>query len=123
MARIYKILTRAEWDQALAQGVFEGSAVDRADGFIHFSTAAQAAETARRHFAGQAGLVVLEIEAGRGRFFAGSWHNWRKEQAAREIALGKAIAKQEAQIARMEDFVRRFSAKATKASVAVSGCG
>lgn len=64
MARIYKILTRAEWDQALAQGVFEGSAVDRADGFIHFSTAAQAAETARRHFAGQAGLVVLEIEAG-----------------------------------------------------------
>jgi uncharacterized protein (DUF952 family) len=63
MARIYKILSRAEWALAQAAGVFEGSAVDHADGFIHFSTAAQAAETARRHFAGQADLVVLEIEA------------------------------------------------------------
>lgn len=63
MGRIYKILTRAEWRAAQAAGTFEGSAVDRADGFIHFSTAAQAGETARRHFAGQADLVVLEIEA------------------------------------------------------------
>ncbi len=63
MGRIYKILARAEWTQAQAAGVFAGSAVDLADGFIHFSTAAQAAETARRHFAGQADLVVLEIEA------------------------------------------------------------
>jgi len=62
MSRIYKILSRAEWAQAQAAGRFEGSAVDLADGFIHFSTAAQAQETARRHFAGQAGLVVLEIE-------------------------------------------------------------
>ncbi len=64
MGRIYKILSRSEWTQAQAAGVFEGSAVDHADGFIHFSSAAQAAETARRHFAGQADLVVLEIEAG-----------------------------------------------------------
>lgn len=63
MARIYKILSRAEWRAAQATGVFEGSAVDHADGFIHFSTSAQASETARRHFAGQADLVVLEIEA------------------------------------------------------------
>jgi uncharacterized protein (DUF952 family) len=63
VGRIYKILGRAEWRAAQAVGVFEGSAVDRADGFIHFSTAAQAAETARRHFAGQADLVVLEVEA------------------------------------------------------------
>jgi uncharacterized protein (DUF952 family) len=63
VGRIYKILARAEWTQAKAAGVFEGSAVDLADGFIHFSSAAQAAETARRHFAGQADLVVLEIEA------------------------------------------------------------
>ncbi len=63
MGRIYKILVRAEWTQAKAVGVLAGSAVDLADGFIHFSTAAQAAETARRHFAGQADLVVLEIEA------------------------------------------------------------
>ncbi len=73
-----------------------------------------------RWFLEAVGTSVLEIEAGRGRFFAGSWHNWRKEQAAREIALGKSIAKQEAQIARMEDFVRRFSAKATKAKQAQS---
>ncbi|CAN7203282.1 DUF952 domain-containing protein [Phenylobacterium sp. LjRoot164] len=63
MARIYKILSRAEWTLAQAAGAFDGSAVDHADGFIHFSTAAQAAETARRHFKGQADLVVLEIEA------------------------------------------------------------
>lgn len=63
MGRIYKILTRAEWDQARAAGLFTGSAVDRADGFIHFSTGVQAAETARRHFAGQPDLLVLELEA------------------------------------------------------------
>ena len=64
MGRIYKILPRADWEDARAAGVFDGSAVDHADGFIHFSTAAQAQETARKHFAGQSGLVVLEIEAG-----------------------------------------------------------
>ena len=63
MGRIYKILSRAEWRAAQAAGSFEGSAVDHADGYIHFSTAAQAAETARKHFAGQPDLVVLEIEA------------------------------------------------------------
>jgi uncharacterized protein (DUF952 family) len=63
VGRIYKILSRAEWNAARASGRFEGSAVDLADGFIHFSTAAQAAETARRHFAGQPDLVVLEVEA------------------------------------------------------------
>jgi uncharacterized protein (DUF952 family) len=63
MTRIYKILPRAEWAAAQAAGVFEGSAVDLADGFIHFSTAAQAQETARRHFSGQGDLVVLQVEA------------------------------------------------------------
>jgi uncharacterized protein (DUF952 family) len=63
MARIYKILARAEWRAAEAAGRYDGSAADRKDGFIHFSTAAQAAETARRHFAGQDDLVVLELEA------------------------------------------------------------
>ena len=63
MARIYKILARAEWAAAEAAGRYDGSAVDLTDGFIHFSTAAQAGETARRHFAGQPDLVVLEIEA------------------------------------------------------------
>lgn len=62
MSRIYKILPRTDWEAAQAAGRFDGSAVDRQDGFIHFSTAAQAGETARRHFAGQDGLVVLEVE-------------------------------------------------------------
>jgi uncharacterized protein (DUF952 family) len=63
MARIYKILPRAEWETALAARRFDGSAVDRQDGFIHFSSAEQAQETARRHFAGQEDLVVLAVEA------------------------------------------------------------
>jgi uncharacterized protein (DUF952 family) len=60
--RIYKILPRAEWSAAQAAGRFEGSAVDHQDGYIHFSTSAQAKETARRYFAGLADLVVLEVE-------------------------------------------------------------
>ncbi|HEY2178881.1 MAG TPA: DUF952 domain-containing protein [Caulobacteraceae bacterium] len=63
MSRIFKILARAEWEAAAAAGVFAGSAIDRADGFIHFSTAGQVRETARRHFHSQADLVVLEVEA------------------------------------------------------------
>jgi uncharacterized protein (DUF952 family) len=63
MSRIYKILPRAAWDEALAKGRFEGAGVDLQDGFIHFSTAAQAAETAARYFRGQTGLVVLEVES------------------------------------------------------------
>jgi len=60
---IYKILNAAEWDAARAVGVYAGSAVDRADGFIHFSTAGQARETARRHFSGQGDLVLLTVDA------------------------------------------------------------
>ncbi|HEY8574093.1 DUF952 domain-containing protein [Phenylobacterium sp.] len=63
MSRIYKILPRGAWEAARASGRFEGSAIDLADGFIHFSTADQAQETARRHFAGHLDLVVLEVEA------------------------------------------------------------
>lgn len=62
MTLIYKILPRAEWEAALQAGRFTGSAIDVADGYIHFSTAAQAQETAARHFAGKVGLVVLEVE-------------------------------------------------------------
>jgi len=61
--RIYKILSRAEWLMAKTSGQFTGSEVDHRDGYIHFSTAAQAQETAKRHFAGKSDLVVLEIEA------------------------------------------------------------
>ncbi len=61
MTLIYKILPRAAWKAALAKGGFEGAAIDLQDGYIHFSTAPQAQETARRHFAGQPDLVVLEV--------------------------------------------------------------
>ncbi len=73
-----------------------------------------------RWFLEAVGTSVLELEAKRARFFAGPWHAWRKEQAAREIARGKAIERQQAEIARMERFVERFRYKATKARQAQS---
>jgi ATP-binding cassette subfamily F protein 3 len=73
-----------------------------------------------RWFLEAVGTSVLELEAGRGRYFSGPWHAWRTEQAAREIALGKAIERQQAEIARMERFVERFRYKATKARQAQS---
>jgi ATP-binding cassette, subfamily F, member 3 len=73
-----------------------------------------------RWFLEAVGTSVLELEAGRGRFFAGPWHAWRKEKAARELALGRAIDRQRAEIARLERFVERFRAKATKARQAQS---
>jgi ATP-binding cassette, subfamily F, member 3 len=73
-----------------------------------------------RWFLETVGTAVLELEAGRARFFSGTWHNWRREQAAREMALGKAIEKQQAEIARMERFIERFRYKATKARQAQS---
>jgi ATP-binding cassette, subfamily F, member 3 len=73
-----------------------------------------------RWFLEAVGTSVLELEAGRARFFAGPWHAWRQEQAARQIALGKAIERQQAEIARMEHFVERFRYKASKARQAQS---
>ena len=65
MSTIYKILPAALWRDAQRDGVFRGSPVDIKDGFIHFSTAEQAAETAAKHFAGQRDLVLLRVDAGR----------------------------------------------------------
>ncbi len=73
-----------------------------------------------RWFLEAVGTAVLELEAGRARFFNGSWHAWRREQAARELALGKAIEKQQAEIERMEKFIERFRYKASKAKQAQS---
>ncbi len=73
-----------------------------------------------RWFLEAVGTGVLELEAGRSRYFPGTWTQWRKEQAAREIAMGRAIDKQQAEIARLEAFVERFRAKATKAKQAQS---
>jgi len=73
-----------------------------------------------RWFLEAVGTSVLELEAQRARFFAGPWHAWRQEQAKRQIALGKAIERQQAEIERMERFVERFRYKATKARQAQS---
>ena len=63
MTKIYKILRRDAWRTAEAAGTFTGAAIDLRDGYIHFSTASQARDTARLHFQGQADLVVLEVDA------------------------------------------------------------
>jgi ATP-binding cassette, subfamily F, member 3 len=63
-----------------------------------------------RWFLEAVGTSVLELEAGRGRFFKGPWHVWRREKAARELATGRAIERQEAEIERLERFVTRFRA-------------
>ena len=62
---IYKIVPERLWREARAKGVFEGAAIDLTDGYIHFSTAAQARETAARHFAGQADLLLVAVDAAR----------------------------------------------------------
>jgi ATP-binding cassette, subfamily F, member 3 len=63
-----------------------------------------------RWFLEAVGTSVLELEAGRGKFFPGRWHAWRKEKAARDLALGRAIERQQAEIDRLERFVTRFRA-------------
>ena len=60
-ATIYKICPAALWREALERGAFFGAPVDLADGFIHFSSAGQVAETAARHFAGQTELLLLYV--------------------------------------------------------------
>ena len=63
MRTIYKICPASAWREAERQGVYRGSADDARDGFIHFSTAAQVAETARKHYFGQTGLFLVAIDA------------------------------------------------------------
>ena len=60
---IYKIFRAAEWAALEAEGDTAGAPVDLADGFIHFSTAEQARETAAKHFAGEGGLIFAAVEA------------------------------------------------------------
>jgi ATP-binding cassette subfamily F protein 3 len=63
-----------------------------------------------RWFLEAVGTSVLELEGGRGRFFPGPWHAWRRERAARELALGREIERQQDEIERLERFVTRFRA-------------
>jgi uncharacterized protein (DUF952 family) len=60
---IYKICPASAWREAERQGVYQGSADDIRDGFIHFSTASQVAETASKHFFGQTGLFLIAVDA------------------------------------------------------------
>ena len=65
MKTIYKIVPESLWAEATKIGAFNGSPADVADGFIHFSTAAQVRETAAKHFAGQQGLLLVAIDVDR----------------------------------------------------------
>jgi uncharacterized protein (DUF952 family) len=62
---IYKIFRGPEWADLRARGESLGAPVDLADGYVHFSTAAQAPETAAKHFAGAEGLMLLAVESER----------------------------------------------------------
>jgi uncharacterized protein (DUF952 family) len=59
---VFKICSHTSWREAEAAGCFTGAPVDIADGYIHFSTAAQVGETAARHFAGQTDLVLIAVD-------------------------------------------------------------
>ncbi len=61
---IYKITPIADWDKALANGIYEGAPIDLQDGFIHFSSAEQVADTAAKHFANQADLLLVAVNIG-----------------------------------------------------------
>ncbi len=62
---IYHMCPAEAWAEAVRAGRYLGSAADQRDGFIHFSTAEHLAESARRHRAGEAGLVLVAVEAAR----------------------------------------------------------
>jgi uncharacterized protein (DUF952 family) len=62
---IYHMCPADTWQEAVRTGAYHGTADDQRDGFIHFSTAEQIAESARRHRAGQAGLVLIAVESDR----------------------------------------------------------
>jgi uncharacterized protein (DUF952 family) len=59
---IYKVCAATEWHEAAVAGAYRGSSVDLRDGFIHFSTSTQLAETLRRHFAGRRDLVLVAVD-------------------------------------------------------------
>jgi ATP-binding cassette subfamily F protein 3 len=124
-------LTRASLARALSAGAdlllldeptnhLDITTLEWLEGYLKGLDAAVVLVAHDRWFLESVGTSVLEIEAGRSRFFSGPWHAWRREYAARQLALGKAIEKQQAEIERMEKFVDRFRYKATKAKQAQS---
>ncbi len=75
-AMIYHMCPAEAWEEAVAAGRYPGTEDDRRDGFLHFSTKDQIAESARRHRAGQAGLVLVAVEAAR----LGGRLRWQKSR-------------------------------------------
>ena len=73
---IYHMCPAETWQEALHGGIYHGTADDRRDGFIHFSTAEQIAESARRHRAGQQGLLLIAVESAR----LGARLKWEKSR-------------------------------------------
>ncbi|NKB53059.1 MAG: DUF952 domain-containing protein [Rhizobiaceae bacterium] len=61
---IFKITPKTDWEAALDSGVYEGAPIDLQDGFIHFSSAEQVAETAAKHFANKTDLLLVAVDAG-----------------------------------------------------------
>ncbi|MEL6532827.1 MAG: DUF952 domain-containing protein [Pseudomonadota bacterium] len=61
--RVFKVLRVEEWAELCASGTSAGAAIDRVDGYVHFSTAAQLTETLARHFAGEGSLILLSRES------------------------------------------------------------
>ncbi|MBV1857474.1 MAG: DUF952 domain-containing protein [Nannocystaceae bacterium] len=60
--RIFKIYTALQWERRVSLGHLPWAPVDEADGFVHLSAIQQVLETANKHFAGQQGLVLVEID-------------------------------------------------------------
>lgn len=58
---LYKIMPKQEWETAQANGLYEGSEVDRRDGFIHLSASHQVRATAQKHFSGEADLLLVSV--------------------------------------------------------------
>jgi uncharacterized protein (DUF952 family) len=65
MATIYKLCSAVLWREAEKAGIFAGSPIDHADGYIHFSTAAQVAETASLYFRGEGDLMLVAVDSAR----------------------------------------------------------
>src|SRR4051812_12019620 len=80
------------------------------EGYLQNVDAAVVLVAHDRWFLEAVGTSVLELEGGRARFFKGTWHAWRREKATRELALGRAIEKQEAEIDKLQRFVDRLRA-------------
>ena len=91
------------------------TALEWLEGYLPELGAAVALVSHDRWFLESVGTSVLELENGRAKLFEGTWHGWRAEKARRELAAGRQNERVEAEIARMERFVERFRAKATKA--------